>query len=81
LEKSDPFEVDFTLGDHTAIEVKAKPLVTDRDLSDLRALKEERIFKNFYVVSLEPRSRVTNDQIEIIPIEEFLQRLWSNHIT
>ncbi|MEK7692008.1 MAG: hypothetical protein AAB425_13420, partial [Bdellovibrionota bacterium] len=57
------------------IEVKAKPLVPDRDLAGLRALKEERIFKRFYVVSLEERPRRTEDKIEILPIEVFFKRL------
>lgn len=72
--------MDFTLGDHTAIEVKAKPTVTERDLSGIRALKEEKIFKKFYIVSLEPRARVTEDKIEILPIEEFLKKLWSEDL-
>jgi predicted AAA+ superfamily ATPase len=72
------FEVDFTLGDHTAVEVKAKSLVTQRDLSGMRALMEEKIFKKYYVVSLEQRTRRTQEGIEILPMEEFLKKLWSN---
>jgi predicted AAA+ superfamily ATPase len=72
--------VDFTIGDHTAVEVKAKTLVTERDLSGIRALKEEKIFRNFYVVSLEPRIRITDDQIQILPMEDFLKKLWSGDV-
>lgn len=74
------FEVDFTIGDHTAIEVKAKSAITDRDLTGIRALAEERIFKKLFVVSLESRVRITEDRITILPLEEFLKRLWSNEI-
>lgn len=71
------FEVDFTVGDHSAIEIKAKPWVTDRDLSGIRALQEEKIFKNHWVITLEPRERYTSDGIWLLPIELFLQKLWS----
>jgi len=73
-------EVDFTVGDHTAIEVKAKPIITERDLAGVRALKEEGIFKRFFVVSLEQRARITKDRIEILPLDEFLGMLWSGRI-
>ncbi|MBI4521354.1 MAG: methyltransferase domain-containing protein, partial [Gemmatimonadetes bacterium] len=42
---SSGFEVDFILGDHTAIEVKAKETVSDRDLRSLGALAEEKKLK------------------------------------
>ncbi len=70
------FEVDFIVGDHSAIEVKAKAWVTDRDLAGIRALQEEKIFKNYWVITLEPRERFTEDGICLIPIELFLQKLW-----
>ncbi len=40
------YEVDFVLGDHTAIEVKAKENVAPRELRGLLALAEERPIKN-----------------------------------
>src|SRR3990170_7972617 len=55
------FEVDFLLADHTAIEVKAKPHVSDRDLRSLRALAEERRVKRLLCVCLEPRARRVGD--------------------
>ena len=39
------YEVDFVLGDHTAIEVKAKENVAPRELRGLQALAEERSIK------------------------------------
>lgn len=73
-------EVDFLIGDHAAIEVKAKPIVTQKDLAGLRALKEEELFKKYYLVCLEPRTRITDDGIEVLPVEEFSSRLWQNTI-
>lgn len=70
------FEVDFVVGDELAIEVKAKPRVTDTDLKGLLALREEGIFKNFICVSNEKDQRITDDGIQIKPIELFLKELW-----
>jgi len=70
------FEVDFILGDHTAIEVKAKENLSTRDLKSLRALAEEKKLKRYLCVSLEPRRR-TLDNLTILPLREFLEALWS----
>jgi predicted AAA+ superfamily ATPase len=40
------FEVDFVIGDHTAIEVKATQNVSSQDLRSLLALAEERKFQS-----------------------------------
>ncbi len=40
---SSGFEVDFLIGDHTAVEAKAKKRVSTSDLRSLRALAEERL--------------------------------------
>lgn len=69
------FEVDFVLGDETAIEVKAKNPVAERDLRGLRALREEGLLKHHVMVCLEPRPRRV-DGIEILPWKDFLDRLW-----
>lgn len=69
------FEVDFILGDHTAIEVKAKENVSARDLRSLRALAEERKLKRYVCVSLEPRAREV-EGIRILPYRAFLESLW-----
>jgi len=70
------FEVDFILGDHTAIEVKAKENLSTQDLKPLRALAEEKKLKRYLCVSLEPRRR-TLDNLMILPVREFLEALWS----
>jgi len=70
------FEVDFIIGDHTAIEVKAKENVSSRDLKPLRALAEEKILKRHLCVCLEPRMRRL-ENIVVLPFRQFLDALWS----
>jgi predicted AAA+ superfamily ATPase len=69
------FEVDFILGDHTAVEVKAKENVSPQDLRSLRALGEENVVKRQICVSLEPRPRKIGE-ISVLPLNSFLQALW-----
>ena len=70
------YEVDFILGEHTAIEAKCKPNVSGRDLRSLRALAEDTTLKRYVCVSLEPRPRIV-DGIEILPYGAFLDALWA----
>ncbi len=70
------FEVDFILADCTAIEVKGKDPIGDRDLRGLRALREEKLLKRYVVVTLEQRARRI-DGIDVLPWREFLTRLWA----
>jgi predicted AAA+ superfamily ATPase len=74
------YEVDFIIGDHTAIEVKAKENVSSQELKSLRAISEEKKFKRLICVSLERRARIV-DGIRILPYGEFLDELWSGMIT
>jgi predicted AAA+ superfamily ATPase len=74
------FEVDFVLGDRSAIEVKAKANIAERDLRGLRALKEEAGLAHYIVVSQEQRPRVT-DGIHVLPWRVFLDRLWQGAYT
>ncbi|MBM4050072.1 MAG: hypothetical protein FJ279_33665 [Planctomycetes bacterium] len=67
--------VDFILGDHTAVEVKAKETVAPQDLRPLRALAEEKTLKRFLCVSLEPRRRQL-EGVAILPFRQFLEALW-----
>jgi predicted AAA+ superfamily ATPase len=70
------FEVDFIIGDHTAIEVKAKANVSPQELKPLRALAEEKRLKRYLCVSLEPRARNV-EGVSVLPIGEFLEALWA----
>jgi len=69
------FEVDFILGDHTAVEVKAKESVSAQDLRGLRALAEEKKLKRYVCVSLERRARRV-DGVVVLPLGDFLEALW-----
>lgn len=71
------FEVDFILGDQTAIEVKATSSVSPRDLKGLKALAEEGSMKRLLLVCQEPTPRKIGD-ILVLPIQEFLAQLWSD---
>ncbi|MFH1996739.1 MAG: DUF4143 domain-containing protein [Candidatus Omnitrophota bacterium] len=73
------YEVDFILGDHTAIEVKAKENVPDRDLRPLAAIAEEKKLKRYICVSLEKTGRVVGP-VMVLPYREFLSRLWNGEL-
>jgi uncharacterized protein len=72
-------EVDFVLGDmHTAIECKASSKIHSDHLKNLRQLAADfPKVKRRIVVSLESSPRKTDDQIEILPVQEFLKALWA----
>ena len=63
-----------------AIEVKGSRTVSPRDLNGLRAFAEDWPRVRKLVVSLEPHPRTTEDQIEILPVEQFLAQLWDQEI-
>lgn len=70
------FEADFIIGDHTAVEVKAKENLSVSDLKPLRALSEEKKLKRYLCVSLEPRRRRLED-VMVLPYKDFLEALWN----
>lgn len=74
------FEVDFIIGDHTAVEVKAKKNLSTDDIKSLRKLAEEKKLKRYICVSMEPRRRKI-DNIDILPYQEFLDLLWNGAYT
>ena len=71
------YEVDFIVARHTAIEVKATPNADDRDLRGLRALKEEKLLRQYLLICQEPRERRTDDGIRIVPWRQALRELWA----
>jgi len=77
---SSGFEVDFIIGDHTAIEVKAKENISPHDIKTLQALSEEKILKRYLCVSLEPRMRRIGE-VTILPYKEFLDNLWNGNFS
>lgn len=74
------FEVDFIIGDHSAVEIKAKQNLSPNDFKSLRMLAEEGILKRYLCVSMEPRRRKVGD-IDILPYKEFLDLLWDGAYT
>jgi len=74
------FEVDFIVGDHTAVEVKAKENLSAYDLKPLQALAEEKKLKRYLCVSLEPRMRKIGD-VTVLPYKEFLEAVWSGEFS
>jgi len=77
-------EVDMILGDaEVAIEVKIADHIDKQDTRGLLAFMEEHTTKANYIVSLVPRARkmeTTQGMIDILPLTEFLKRLWNNEI-
>ncbi len=69
------YEVDFIMDDHTAVEAKAKSVITSADLRSLEAIAEEHRFQRLVCVCLEKRPRKIGT-IEIVPYRDFLEELW-----
>lgn len=69
-------EVDMVIGDHTVIEVKASQKTSPRDAKGLRAIMEEKTWKNVFLVSQDPIDR-KEEGIEYLHWERFLDKLWS----
>jgi len=74
------FEVDFILGGHTAVEVKAKANVTVQELKSLRALREEGELKNYVCVGLHDRPRRV-EGVDVLPYRDFLEALWARRFS
>ena len=77
-------EVDFVVHDDrivAAIEVKSTARAHDNHLTGLRAIAQDhkRIPRRI-LACLEPRRRVTADGIEIVPVTDFLRRLWADGV-
>ncbi|HEY2383134.1 MAG TPA: ATP-binding protein [Terriglobia bacterium] len=74
------YEVDFLVGDHVGIEVKASKRVSSADMKGLRALSEEIKLKKKIVVSTEPLERITEEGITVLPIRTFFEQLWEDRL-
>lgn len=71
-------EIDFILGEkNLAIEIKASPRVTAKDLRHLKTLVEDGPVRRCVVVCLETQPR-TVDDIAIMPWKDFLAALWAD---
>ena len=69
-------EVDFPIGDESAIEVEATTNVSGRHLGGLKALAEEVRLKSRIVVSRDPAARL-QEGVRVLPVREFLKELWT----
>jgi hypothetical protein len=64
-----------------AIEAKAAETISGRHLKGLRSVKEDHPkIKRRLVVCCEMRQRITDDGIEILPAERFVEMLWQGNI-
>ncbi|PWU14173.1 MAG: hypothetical protein C5B49_13535 [Bdellovibrio sp.] len=72
-------EVDFIIGDEVAIEVKSAKKILSKHLLGIRALKEEKIIRKFYLVS-EDRIDRKHEDVSILHWTSFLAKLWGGEI-
>ncbi len=72
-------EVDFIVGDQLAIEVKATERVTEKHLTGLRCLMEEKITQRHLLISHDPIA-LNLDGIETLHWKDFLNKLWGNEL-
>ena len=79
---SSGIEVDFILGNlDAAIEVKASRQIKNSHLKGLRELqKDQPSLKQKIIVCLEQKARKTDDDILILPAEEFANKLWNGKL-
>jgi predicted AAA+ superfamily ATPase len=70
-------EVDFLVGDKLAIEVKSTDRVKDKHLVGLKALQEEGMIQNYFLVSRDPIKRKKSN-ITLIYWKDFLKLLWTD---
>jgi len=70
-------EVDYLIGETTAIEVKSSAKVSNRDMKGLRYLNEENVFDKFILVSHDPINSI-DGRFQCLYWERFLEDLWSD---
>ncbi len=70
-------EVDFILGDkEVAVEIKGSSRIHEGDIGTLQALLEDGPVKKCCIVGLEKQPRQLTINIEAIPWQMFIERLW-----
>ena len=79
------YEVDALICDaltnhvEVAIEIKSSDRVASSDTKGLKAFSEEHPNSKLMILSMENEPRMLNG-IEVWPVPQFLQRLWSRRI-
>lgn len=71
------FEVDLIVGQQAAIEIKSSNKVNASHLKGLKALKEENLIKDFYLVSCDPIERQI-DGINLIYWQDYIRKVLPN---
>lgn len=75
------FEVDFILGDmQVALEVKGSSKVHSAHTRGLKALLEEHQVEKAVIVALERHPRILEYGVEVLPWQDFLERLWTGKL-
>jgi uncharacterized protein len=70
-------EVDFVLGDkELAVEIKGASRAHEGDIRGLQALLEDGPVKKCCIIDLEKQPRRLTKDIEVIPWDLFIERLW-----
>ena len=78
---STDFEVDFILDDMSvAIEAKRSSKVHSTHTRGLRALLEGHRIKKAIIVALEKHPRRLEPGLEVLPWQNFLERLWASEL-
>jgi predicted AAA+ superfamily ATPase len=74
--------VDFVVNDmEAAIEVKAARKITSDHLKGLRHLRQDHPeVGRLVLVSLEEQAWRSDDGIDVLPVRDFLRRLWAGEI-
>lgn len=72
-------EVDYLIGDHTAIEVKATGTVAPKHLKGLKALAEEKKGMKMFLITND-RIATKKEGIHVMHWESFLEELWEGKI-
>jgi predicted AAA+ superfamily ATPase len=72
-------EVDFVVGNETAIEVKASAAIADRHLAGLEAIAEEGNFRRRILICSAPRASLMRG-IDVLPVKSFLEELWAGRL-
>jgi predicted AAA+ superfamily ATPase len=71
-------EVDFVVGVN-ALEVKSSKRISTRDLSGLKALREEGVHKNLICVSHDPLDKII-DGMHVLHWKTFIKKLWTDQL-
>ena len=74
------YEVDCVIDDEIAIEIKSTDRVHDKHIKGLRALSEEEVCKQYFLVSHDEINRKVDNKFNIIYWKNFLTKLWADEI-